>query len=779
MLYKNVFKAFFKRRFQVILLSFIMIMSALIFVLMGYAIKALKEPSEAYFDAYHQEDFNAMMVEQIMPFDLLSSTDPDALGVISLSDLYHQDEDAFDALINHRINRFKDTFEHTNVEPRLHKDLVIDVNGRQHFFRVLKDTMTINLTYVSEGRKPQTTEEIALIETYALANDLVIGDTVTFHDHDYVITGFVLFPDYTLGLFGSEFIINNESRTLALLSDDAFKALPETLGVTLGGLFTDDPIKTSSLQSHDLPFILNIQLTTNTLRSGAIYDEIAGSEMIGLILSLVIASIGVLIVALMVSRMLFEQRGAIGILKALGYTKQEIALPYLVFIVIIALPGLTLGYLLGFIFSTPLKDLFAGIYLLPSDPVTHRLPMFLQSIGIPLIFLLILGLVVIYRLLSEHPVALMRPPVDTSTTKLARMPRFFSRLPLLKRIRHAYVWRHKMRFVVFVSGVFTAAYLILIAGSMMNIFDRMFRDYYEQIDVGHIAYCESYIGCETTMAHDKVLDIPYIMLGDQSVSVIGLDPDNQFHPLYEKGKDITHLLASDGIIITSKIAMEEGIEKGDKVSLSYGEIVIEQTVLGIQDELGAAKVYINRERLSNELSLGLSSDLNNVIYTSDRPDGPFVTVISVEDLLLQAEDMSNLMVAMSIVMMVAAMAIGVVVLILIITLSIEHYSYDISLFKVIGYTDQDVKGIFINSYRFYTALIFFLALPVTYLTIKAMVWFMATSYKMIFPMTLTLPIIAISFVLVMMIFVVAVPITYRKITDMGLADAMKIYQGVT
>jgi hypothetical protein len=31
----------------------------------------------------------------------------------------------------------------------------------------------------------------------------------------------------------------------------------------------------------------------------------------------------------------------------------------------------------------------------------------------------------------------------------------------------------------------------------------------------------------------------------------------------------------------------------------------------------------------------------------------------------------------------------------------------------------------------------------------------------------------------MMVYALAVPITYRKITRMGLADAIKIYQGVT
>jgi len=777
MLYKSVFKHFLRRRFQVVLLSFIMIMSAFIFVVMGYSIRALKEPSEAYFEAYNQEDFNVVMFEQIMPFDRENAL---AIGdSVSLSELYHQDEGVFDALIDHRIEAYEDTFEKTMLEERLHKDLYYDLGGMQHFMRILKDMESINRTYVMEGRKPVTDDEIALTKVYGEAHGLEIGGTLTLHGQAYEITGFVLFPDYTLALFGSEFIINNETRTLALLADEAFKSLPEELGVTLAGVFTDQEQTQMDVSDHDLPFVIHTSLTSSTVRSGAIYDEIAGSEAIGLILSLVIASIAVLIVAIMVSRMLFEQRGPIGILKALGYTKKEIALPYLVFVLILALPGLLIGYGIGLYLATPLKDLFGGIYLLPSDPVRPSLDIFLQSIGIPLVFLLLLGYLVVMRLLKEHPIDLMRPPIDAAATNVSKMPKIFKRLPLLKRIRHAYIWRHKSRFSVFVLGVFTAVYLVLIALSMTNIFDRMFKDYYDSIDVKYIAYCQSYTDCEADVDYERVLEIHHVMLDDMSVTVVGIDSDTTLHLLYENGRDITDRLSSDGIIITRSIAMKTGVEKGDRLTLSYGDVSIERDVIGIQDELGASKVYVGRSVLSNELSSGMTDNLGNVLYTRDEPSGDYVTVIDVQDLLEQSRDMSNLMVYMSVVMTISAMAIGIVVLVLIIILSIEHYSYDISLFKVIGYNDREVKGIFVNSYALYVAFIYVLSLPFAWLTMEAMVWYMATQYDMIFPMDLSLPMVLGAFVGSILIFLVAVPITYKKIVNMSLADALKIYQGVT
>jgi len=780
MLYKNVFRHFKKRIVQVVLLAVIMIMSAFVYVAMSYSLKALKNPTEAFFETYVQEDFNVTIFEQILPFDA-EVLDLAAIGdSVTLSDLYHRDQDSFQTLIDHRIETFSNTFSSTQLEARLHKDIYYTHDGHQHLMRVLKDMENINQTYVTSGRKPEGLFEIALIEVYASANGIKIGDSLRIQDVEYTITGFVLFPDYTLSMFGSEFILNNETRTLGLLSDEAFRLLPQAMNATLGGVFTAEPKPSSHFKNHDLPFVLAIALTTNTIRSGAIYDEIAGAEAMGLIISLVIASIAVVIVAIMVSRMLFEQRGAIGILKALGYKKREIALPYMTFVLLLALPGLLMGYAIGLYLATPLKDLYASIYLLPNEPVQPSIWIFAQSIIIPLFFLLCLGSFVVFRLLRAHPIELMRPPIEKSFGKLSKIPGMFRKMPLLKRVRHAYVWRNKSRFLVFFTGVFTSVYLIFVAFSMIGIFDKMFKDYYDSNDVGYIAYCETLLECDDPgVIYDKVLEIPYVMLGEKSVTVVGLDPDTLFHPLFEKGKEITNNLSQEGVIITNGIAMETRLKKGDDITLTYGDITITTKVIGIQDELGSSKVYVNKEALSLYLSLGTQRDLFNTLYTKEIPVGNFTAIVDIDDLLMQSEDMSQMMIAMTAVMTLSAVIIGVVVLLLIIVLAIEHYLYDISLFKVIGYDDHEIKGIFINSYLVYIIIIFAMTFPIALISFEWMMWYMSTQYGMIFPMTLDGVKIILSLLITISTFYMAAPLANKKVDRMSLADALKTYQGLS
>ena len=62
--------------------------------------------------------------------------------------------------------------------------------------------------------------------------------------------------------------------------------------------------------------------------SGAIYDELDQGKVIGLGLSLLIMSIALIIVSILIFNLLNSERSKIGLLKAMGYRRREIARPY-------------------------------------------------------------------------------------------------------------------------------------------------------------------------------------------------------------------------------------------------------------------------------------------------------------------------------------------------------------------------------------------------------------------------------------------------------------------
>ena len=81
----------------------------------------------------------------------------------------------------------------------------------------------------------------------------------------------------------------------------------DTTTILENGL-TDKQFETNVLDDYKdntvMYFVTSILLTEHNVRSGAIYGEIEGGEATGLMLSILIASIAILIVGIMVSKIL-------------------------------------------------------------------------------------------------------------------------------------------------------------------------------------------------------------------------------------------------------------------------------------------------------------------------------------------------------------------------------------------------------------------------------------------------------------------------------------------
>ena len=168
-------------------------------------------------------------------------------------------------------------------------------------------------------------------------------------------------------------------------------------------------------------FVTSVLLTEQNMRSGAVYGEIEGGEATGLMLSILIASISILIVGIMVSKILQSQRGAIGILKSMGYKNSEITLPYVFFIAILAFPAIVTGYFFGVLAAEPFKNAFLLFYLLPNGPINQSVGTFFVAVIGPLSFILILGYIIINRILSQKPVILLNPQMTSKANFLTKI----------------------------------------------------------------------------------------------------------------------------------------------------------------------------------------------------------------------------------------------------------------------------------------------------------------------------------------------------------------------
>lgn len=792
MLFKNVLRTLQKQYIQLILLGLIIVLSSFLYTTMEYAIAGVMEPTEEYFEEANQEDFAVSMIDIILEDDAehIVSNCPSIAAVpleswpFTLSELKTIDSDCYYSVLNNRVIQFTDLYSDVELEVRESKDVYFSTDGESYRIKFMKDMTNINTSYFVEGESPEFDNEIAVAETFAKLNNLGIGDTITVGEKEYTISGFVLFPDYNLPMFGADFVLDNKTQTLGLLTDDEFENLDESVSFEIAGVFindmNDDLFEKNVIDDYKnqegLEYITRVVLTINNVRSGAIYAELSGGKAYTIMLSLMIAAIALMIVGIMVSRVLHAQRGPIGILKSMGYTNNQIAFPYILFIFIMALPTIFLGYYLGLLAAVPFKDMFMSFYLLPSNPIQQTTTTLIIAVIVPLFFVVGLGFLIVRRLLNQKPVMLLNPEVSNSSNFVTkRVGKYLKRLKITSKLQHLLLYRNIVKFGVFLIGMFYAAFLILFSFSMNGLFDRMVYDYYNNTNHEYIGYCEFGDVCDVTESQDKVIELPSALMDDEDVSLIGLDVDNDLHPIFdEKGKDITSKL-SEGVVITESLSILQGLKRGDIVLIEIGDKTLEVEIIGISYEYAGNKAYMNIIDLSQLLTD--ADDYYNAVYSETTLDSEnYMLVITIQDIIDQVDNMQGFMNAFVIVMTIASVLIGAIIIYILTVMTIEDNFYNISLFKVIGYNEKEVNKMILGGYSVYGIGIFLIAIPAALVSFYAMEIIFAQMYDMLFPVKFVWWHSIASIVIFLVIFNVGAYAAKRRLAKVSLQEAMKLYQ---
>lgn len=796
MLFKNVYRTLMRQKFQLLLLGLIIILSSFIYTTMDYGIGGILTPTINYFEDSNQEDFAISMTEYLLPndYDFIQNhcniSDGYSLSLYDLQGLKNTDQSCYYSVLDYRLNLIEAKYDDISLEVREYKDLYYELNDDSHKLRLLKDMDEINKSYLVDGSLPTLNNQIAITEIYANLNNLEIGDTITIGEKDYEISGYVLFPDYSLAIFGSELLFDNKSQTIALMTDDEFENLNEKINFDIAGVYTDitqEEFESTVIDTYreynQLNFITSIIKTENNMRSGAIYGEIEGGQAMGLGLSLVIASIALLIVSIMVSKVLESQRGPIGILKSMGYKNSEITLPYIFFISIFAFPAIIIGYFIGVLAAEPLKNMYLLFYLLPSKAIEQTPQTFFIAVLVPFLFLLVISYFIIKRMLNKKPVDLLNPQVTDTTNKLTKsVGKIFKNFKITEKLKHLLLYRNLVKFSVFMIGMFYAGFLILFSFSMMGMFDRMINDYYENTDYEYVGYCDYENACPLIIGNqEKVIELPGVILADEEIYLVGLEEDSNLHKLYnQKNNEITYRLEEDGIIITKSLSISKGFKIGDVLTLEIGDTSIDLEVLDISGDYNGDKAYINIELLSNTITQSLpeaTNDYYNVVYSdTELNEDDFAIVVSTQDILDQTQDMQKLMNYTVSILIFVSIIIGAIIVYILTVMTIEDNFYNISLFKVIGYNKKEINKMILGGYLQYGILIFIFIYPITILTTKYMEIFFAKYYNVIMPMKVTIWHGLLSLVMFIVIFYIGAIVARRKLDIISLQEAMKMYQ---
>ena len=335
------------------------------------------------------------------------------------------------------------------------------------------------------------------------------------------------------------------------------------------------------------------------------------------------------------TRMVDEQRGAIGTYKALGYSNYKIAAKYAVYAAIASLFGGIAGLFAGInIFPKVIYNAWTMKYTLPEFNQTPQVILMIASVLIGVLVTSLSALISCNASLKETPSILMRPksPKPGKKVFVENMKNLWRRLTFSQKVTARNLFRYKKRLLMTIVGILGCCGLLLAGFGLSNSISQIVDKQYKEIFNYHInmRYSE-YSDDDEKQSIMTDLDtdervLSYLATTETNASIKGKDDDISVSLIVpsslEKFKDYVTLrhrvsgksitLNESGMIITEKLSKELKVKVGDFVEITNEDSQTKKVMItDITENYVFHYAYMSRAYY-NEIFLNVP-DINNLM----------------------------------------------------------------------------------------------------------------------------------------------------------------------
>lgn len=428
------------------------------------------------------------------------------------------------------------------------------------------------------------------------------------------------------------------------------------------------------------------------------------------------------------TRMVEEQRVQIGTLKALGYTKIDIAAKYLLYALLATLGGSIAGALIG---TKLLPNVIITAYKIMYPNLTKVVaPINLYYSAIATIFsVFAVGLATFfscYRELKAKPAELMRPaaPKDGKRVLLERIPFLWKLFTFSWKATIRNLFRYKKRFFMTIFGIGGCMALLLVGfglkDSIYAIYTRQFDEimlYDSSVNIEKKAKEEEIAEVEKTIAdnelvedfliiHEHMVDIKH---GKRLKSVQLVVPEKteklkDFIVLRSRTQQKAYELKDNEVILTEQIAKQINAKVGDTITFQDEDKTAEVKVGAITENYMMHYIYMAPELYEN--IYGTEPKFNQYYLLLDHPDEAKEQKVGNELMELPAVSgifyvsyfrnlLSNMLVSLNIVvwvLIIAAGALAFIVLYNLNNININERRHELATIKVLGFYDNELTA---------------------------------------------------------------------------------------
>ena len=559
--------------------------------------------------------------------------------------------------------------------------------------RVFKKTKDINLYSITEGKDLEKNSDVIISEGYAVQNKIDIGDEITIGDHIYTITGFFQRPDYLYMLQNENDSYKNVTTFfLAYVTDEAFENLGSENSLYLVQYEKDNEAAFRKEVNEKYHMMKYLSASEN-MRIDMVKMQAEMFIAVSYIILVVMPLVVVVWVSIVINRKVKSEQKMIGTLTALGYKKGKLMLHYAGFAMIPGLLGGVFASVLAMIFAQP----FGEVGLQDYEPMRIQchldvVPAIL-AVVIPTLLYVLAAVNSVNKLLKKDTVLLLNGNAESGEKGYRKL---LVKSKVSFRIKYALrslVGNPSRSFVVFL-GIFLGSYITLLGYGLFDTMKYTQQNMIDEMGSFEYQYVLNELVQENPYGGEPMMMFAVEGSTGKQYSLIGTTDSNPYLDLKDmEGKDIQ---VSDGYYMSSVMAMLEGVEAGDVITLS-NPLTLEEyeiEIKGIVDQDMQSAVFTSRENVSK--ILGYEENISNIIMSDvelDIPDSKVSQIIKKADSKEQFENMANMMDVMVYCLIGIGALICVASIYVAVNMLVTENRSNISMLKVLGYKEKQINQI--------------------------------------------------------------------------------------
>lgn len=449
--------------------------------------------------------------------------------------------------------------------------------------------------------------------------------------------------------------------------------------------------------------------------------ELEGLEAMAKALPIMFLAIAAMILYIVLKRLIEQQRGQIGILKALGYTQWEIVVHYLSYAVVIGLTGGILGSVLGIFLSYPFTAFYELFFNMPGLAGSFTPKYLIFGILLSLGFSLIAGYQGCKRVLALEPAEAMRPPAPPIGKKVLaeKIKLIWNMLTVQGMMAVRNISRNKGRSAFIFIGIMLCFAISSFTWSMNDLFQKMLLDQYEIVEVYDVKVTLSRPLDENSVTRElkafpgvkhveAMAEIPVTLKNKwfkQDILLLGVPWDSQLYNIVDKNYHKVNP-PKNGMLVSERLANILGADIGTILTVESpmlrGAESEQLEIVGIIPQYVGMNAYMDLDAVQNFLRQG---DLATSIMLSieDQKVTPFQekfiksdVIAGIDEQKQRLEKMQKMMESygsMIYIYMVIGIIIGFAIIYSSSIITVSERSRELASMMVLGMTPAEVLSV--------------------------------------------------------------------------------------